>query len=293
MANTVVTSAAINTPFLAAEYLMAQIGIEAAQIANVPESITVGYITDMSTLSAHFRNEVAITNPSAAAEATNNSGSLVGLPVVAWSPVGTVISAGLDGQSIVLSKVVNALTGDALESIAKQQGSALGRSVDSAILTLAPSLTATAVLGSGTLHVLTVGDILLANANLDAEHAEVAGGYQGRLHPHQFANLYQDILSKNFGIAKITLDSEGKEVINIGETILKKNTLVGNDASGLYWNGCVYSPQAMALAIAQNPMVEIIAIPSAHAFSIDGTIVFGVGVYRPKFGCLVQSAKTA
>jgi hypothetical protein len=81
-------------------------------------------------------------------------------------------------------------------------------------------------------------------------------------------------------------------VINIGETILKKNTLVDSLSSpgGLY-EGAVYSSQAMALVIAQNPSVEILPIPGKHAFSIDATVVYGVGVWRPLFGALVQSSR--
>ena len=268
--------------YLAAEVLVEMVGIEAAQKSNMPEVMWVKYLDGLSTLTAHYRSEAPLT------VSTATEGNA--LPVVQWSPTGTTVVAGLDGISVQITDLVNSIAPDVMGDAARQGGTALARAIDSSACALFPSLTATSV---GTTAALTVSTILAGNAVLDAAHADNVGPYVGRLHPHQFGNLYQDILSKNYGIAKISLDANGKEIINIGETVFRKNSYVPEDGSGVYWNGGMFVYQALGLAIAQQPSVRVLPMPGYATWAIDCTIAFGAGLVRPTLGLTVLSGVTA
>jgi hypothetical protein len=269
--------------YLVTEALVQLVGREAAQRSNMPETMWVKELVGESTLTAHYREQVAM---SATSQTEGNA-----LSIVQWSPTGETVVAGLDGLAIQITTLVNSIAPEVLGEVAFQGGTALARAIDTSACALFSSLTAGTVGTSGT--ALTVSNVLVANANLDANHADEISPYQGRLHPHQFGNLYQDIMSKNFGIAKITTDAMGKEVINIGETILKKNSLLSKVNSSADWAGGIYCNQALGLAIALNPNVQIFPIPGQATYSVDCTVAFGVGVIRAGLGVLVQSGVSA
>jgi hypothetical protein len=279
-----VTAASTPTPgyYFAVEYLVRRIGQEAAQRSNMPEVMWVEGLEGQSSMNAHFRFVDALTASSA-----TEAGSL---PSVAWAPEGVQVSAGLSGLSVIVSKVVNSLDPAALSQIAKQEGTALGRAVDAAAAALFATFTGTV---GATTTALTVATVIAANALLDAQHADEIGPYVGRLHANQFKNLYTDIMSKNYGIAKITADVDGKEVINIGETLLKKNSLLSKANTNADWVGGIFNSEAMGLAIAQGPSIEILPIPGKASYSIDGSVAFGVGNIRPAFGVSVISGVSA
>lgn len=268
--------------YLLQEYLVKRVGLEAAQIMNIPDSVWVEYLMGENTLVAHFRFENTLT---ASSQTEGNT-----LSVSTWNPSGTTMTAALDGLAVQVTKLLDTIAPDVLARVARQCGTAMGRAIDTSLAALFPSLTAGTVTGSGSSNVLVVADVVKANANLDANHADEISGYQGRFHPKQFQDLYTDIISKNFGIAKVTLDAEGKTVINIGETIIYKNTLLSKTNSSNYWAGGVYCNEALGLAIAQQPDVTVMPIPGQATYSVDATVAFATGTVRPTLGCLVQSA---
>ena len=268
--------------YLAAEYLVRRVGEEAAAEVVIAPTVWYQELTDTETMTAHFRVLQPLGNATPTPEATQ-------LPLMNWAPTGNTISAGLDGFSVVESKVVDSISPDTLEKIAQAGGRALGRTVDSGLAALFASFTAGTVGTSGA--ALTVQSILTAEANLDAAFAP--GPRKGVVHPHAFANLKASILSTNYGVSRLTVDAQGNEQIEIGSVTLVKSALVPTINSGADYAGAIYTEEALGLVMAQRPSVEILPIPGSHAYSIDCTVAFGVGVIRPTFGVLIQSGKNA
>jgi hypothetical protein len=280
MANILVSG--IQSAFLAAEVLAKQIGQVAAQSSNMPEAMWVEYLADSESNVCHFR----FLNPMTIGASTEASA----LPTGSWSPTGVTISGGMIGQSIQVGAVTNSLSPRVLSEIANDSGQAIGRKIDTDSTALFSSLTGGTVGTSG--GALTVTNILTANANLDANHADVIGPYQGRLHPHQFLNLQTDVLSKNYGIAKLNVDASG-ESISIGGTVIRKNSLVSKGNSNADWFGGIFVYQALGLAITLSPTVKILPVPGYATQAVDAYAAYGVGVVRPTLGCLVQSGVSA
>ncbi len=278
--------AAGNTAYLAAEYLVRTVGQEAAQKANLPSQVWTQTLTDNDSLTAHFRFLNPLPAPSPVAENTT-------LPQVTWNPTGVTISAGLSGEAVQYSKVLRSLTPETLAIISQSMSNALARYLDTSIAATFPSLTGGTVGTSGS--ALTTSMVLAAVAALDSNFADSVGDgvYHGVLHPHVFLDLQNDVMSKNYGIAKLSVDVAGRDVLTIGGATFVKNALVPTLNSAADYAGALFNSQAIGLAIAEAPMVEVIAIPTQHSWSIDGTIDFGVGVIRPTLGVLIQSGKTA
>jgi hypothetical protein len=262
--------------------LVRRVGEEAAQAVNIAPMVWYQELTSTDTMTGHFR----VLNPFAVAATATEA---TALPQLSWAPTGTTVSAGLDGFSVIESKVVNSIAPDVLDKIAMQGGTSLGRTVDSALAALFPSLTAGTVGTSGS--ALTLANILTAEANLDAVFA--IGNRVGFVHPHAFANLKASILSTNYGVSRLTVDAQGNEQIEVGSVVLRKNALVPSINSNADFAGGIIVEEALGLVMAQKPQVEILPVPGSHAYSIDCTVAFGVGVIRPTFGVLIQSGKTA
>ncbi len=276
------TGSTVANVYLAAEYLISRVSDEAAQKVNIFPKVWVENLQGTEAMVAHFRFLDAL---SAAGAATEGSA----LPVVAWSPEGVAVTAGLDGLSIQVSKTFNGIAIDALDRIAGQIGTSLGRAIDTAIAALFPSLTAGTVGTSGAALVLT--DIMQAEANLDKNYA--IGPRYGIVHSQAFFNLKKDMKAANFGIAKITADATGNEQIVIGGVTVEKNNLMASINSNADYAGAVFVQDALGCSIAKTPNVEILSIPGYDAYSVDGTVAFGAGVIRPLFGSLVRSGKSA
>lgn len=244
-------------------------------------------LVDASTMVAHFRYLDALATAGTATEAST-------LPSVGWSPEGVTISAGLDGLSIVESRVTDSIAPAALSQIAEQGGTALARAIDLSLATLFPSMTAGTVGSSGA--ALTFDHITQAMADLDANYA--IGPKKGFLHPQQWFDLVTNIKSLNYGVSfmKVVVDPDTgrqEEVLDLNGVEIRKNALVTKINSAADYAGGIFCEQALGLAVAQNPFVEINKIPQKHAWAVDCTVAFGTGVIRPKFGVLVQSGVTA
>lgn len=264
--------------YLAAEFLVREVGKEAAAKVVIAPQVWRADSIDQKTMVGHFRNLV----PFAAAASATQAATLNQL---SWSPVGTTVSAGLDGFYVLESKVVNSIAPEVLSEVAEQGGTALYRAIDSSLAALFSSLTAGTIGTSGA--ALTVANVLLGEANLDANF--VFGDRYGFVHPQAFYDLKSDMMSKNYGISKVTSDAQGNDNVIISTVTFQKTALVPTINSAADYAGAILTRQALGLVVAQNPQVEILDVPSEHSYSIDCTVAFGTGVIRPKFGCLIQS----
>jgi hypothetical protein len=267
--------------YLAAEYLVQKIGMEAAQKANVAPYVWYEPLTDKSTLVAHFRYLQPLAALTTATEVT-------GLPVISWSPLGVQVTAGLYGFSVVNSKLVVSLDASTLDKIAEQASTDLARGVDVALVQQFPNFTAGTVGTTGS--ALTISMMIQADANLDSTFA--IGTRNGFLHPQQFADLKNDMKTQNFGVSRIVADATGESII-VGELTLRKNALVTKINSNADYAGGIFCEEALGLTMPQMPTVEILPLPGKHAWSIDATEAFGVGTIRPTFGVLVESGINA
>ena len=278
--------------FLASEVLVEMIGQEVAQQSNMPETVWVKYLTDSKSATAHYRWENALSTATLAG-ATDGYAAAMGLPVGSWSPSEATISVGLGGQTIPVTEAINALDSEVLASVTRQSSSVLVRDIESSLCALFPTLGLSTVTGSGTSSALTVNDILLANSELLTAHADIIGQFNGRLHPHQFYNLYKDIKSSNYGIAKVDVDATGKEFIQIGPTIIRPNTFVPTTSSGANYTGGIYVNEAMGLAVGLQPTVKVSYVPGSAEYAVDAFLSFGVGLLRSGLGVPVASSATA
>ncbi len=267
--------------YLQTEYLVDRVGEEAAQKVNIFPLVWVQMLEGAQTMAGHFRTLDALSPAAAVTEGS-------ALTVVAWSPEGVVITAGLDGLSIQESKTFNGISPDALDRIAGQIGSALARAIDVSLAALFPSLTGGTVGTTGAS--LVALDIIQAEAYLDKNFAN--GNRVGVVHPQQFAQLKKDIKAGNYGVEKVSIDAKGNDVITIGTTTIQKNALVPAMACNTDWAGAVFVEEALGCVVAKTPRVEILDIPGYDAYSIDGTVAFGTGIVRPTFGCVVRGSKT-
>ncbi len=268
--------------FLAAEYLDATVGVEAAQKVNILPNVKIVDLTGKQSSTAHVRFLDKLNEATAATEGG-------ALSVVAWSPEGVNINTGLYGFSVQESKLFNLISPDALTQIAGQASTALARAYDVAIAALFASLTAGTVGTSG--GALVIDDILLGNANLTAAYAE--GQRFGTVSPRQFYNLQHDAKAGNYGISMLSIDAKGVGTMTVGGTMIKENNLVGKMTSNTNFAGALYVSEAIQVAIAEAPMVEILPIPGYHSYSVDATTAFGVGLVRPTWGCVVRSGVSA
>jgi hypothetical protein len=271
---------------LASEVLVDTIGIELAQKINTPETTWLFRVEGKQSDTGHYRWENAF---STSTEAGAVEGSA--LPVGSWSLSEQTISAAFEGQSIPVGAGIISLMPESLESVTRQTSTVLERAIDSSVCALYPSFTQSSVGSSG--QPLTVSNILSGNAELDAAHADQIGPYKGRLAPHQFLNLYQDILSKNYGIAKISVDAMGKDTIEIGATELKRNTFVPTINSGANYNGGIYVYQAIGVVMGLNPTVKVDYLMGTGSYYVDGFLLFGTGILRANLGVPVISGVTA
>jgi hypothetical protein len=281
-----------SSAFLAAEVLVDMIGQEVAQLSNMPEVTWVKYLTDSRAATAHYRWENAFSTTTLASAVDGYAGAM-GLPVGSWSPSEATISVGLGGQTIPVTEAINALDPEVLASVTRQSSTVLARDIDSSVCALLPTLAASSVTGSGTSTTLTVNDILLANAELLTAHADMVGPFVGRLHPHQFYNLYKDVKASNYGIAKVDVDASGKEYIQVGPTILRPNTFVPTSSSGANYTGGVFVYQAIGLAVGLQPTVKVSYVPGSAEYAVDAFLSFGTGLLRSSLGVPVISSATA
>ena len=275
------TPANVNV-MLAAEYLIARIGEEAAQQVVVYPVVWSDGVMNRETMTGHFRFLDSLSNATSQTEGS-------ALSTVAWSPEGVTVSAGLYGFSIPVSKVYDAISPANIGMIASQGGSALGRTIDSSLTALFPSLTAGTA--GTTATALTWDNVNLAESYLDTYFA--IGKRYGFIHPHQYANLKASIAGKNYGVGFTTVDAQGNESITIGSTVLRKQANVSKINSNADYCGAIITEQALGCIVAQNPTVEILPIPGSHAYSVDCTVAFGSGIIRPRFGAILQSGVSA
>jgi hypothetical protein len=268
--------------YLAAEYLSRRIGEEAAQAVNIAPTVWREDLMGDSTLTAHFRFLDQLGNATSQSEGTT-------LTQVSWSPEGVTIAAGLDGFYVLESNLVQSISPEVLDKIAEQGGTALGRTIDSALAALFASLTAGTIGTTGT--ALVFDNITTGIAKLDANFA--IGQKYGRLHPQAFGDLITSISGKNYGVSKLSVDANNQEVLDIQGVEIRKNALVPKINTNADYSGGIYCEQALGLAVAQNPMVEILSVPMQASKAIECTVAFGVGVVRPKFGVAVVSGINA
>ena len=215
------------------------------------------------------------------------------LPQVIWSPTGVTISAGLSGEAVQYSKLFHSLAPETLARIAQSMSNALARYIDTAIAAQFVNLTGGTVGTSG--GAFTVAAALAAEAMLKTVFADQVGDgkLHAVLHPHVFLDLYNDIMTKNYGVAKINVDGQNPDTITVGSINFVSNALVPLINSGADYCGAIYNSEAIGLAIAEQPNVEVLHIPTQHSYSIDGTLALGAGVVRPNLGVLIQSGKAA
>lgn len=272
---------------LAAEVLVEQIGIELAQKVNTAETVWVKELEGLKTTTAHYRWENAF---STAVPLTATEGN-ASLPSGNWTISEQTIATAFAGQSIPVGAQIISLDEEVLASISRQTSTVLAREIDSGVCSLYPSFTQTSV-GNST-GALTVDYIMAANAKLDAVHADQVGPYMGRLAPQQMYDLYLDIKNSQYGVAKITLDAMGNTEINIGETILFKNTFVPIINSGATYNGGIYVYQAIGLVVGMAPQVHINYLPGSGNYLVDGLLSIGTGILRANLGVSIVSGATA
>jgi len=279
-------TAANQQALLAAEILVEQIGIELAQMVNTPETVWVKQLEGSKTTTAHYRWENSFSTaipPTAVEGSTLPSGNAT------FSE--QTIATAFQGQSIQIGVNLDALDPEAMASISKRTNTVLEREIDSGVCGLYTAFTQNSV-GNST-AALTISTIEQANALLDAVHADQIGQYKGRLHPQQFADLYNDFKNSQFGISKITSDAEGRTQINIGETILLKNTFVPIVNSGATYNGGIYVREAIGLVVGMAPRVVINYVGGTGLWYCDGLLSIGVGGLRTNLGVPVLSGINA
>jgi hypothetical protein len=281
-----VVTSSNTSAFQAAEFLDAYVGQEAAQVPNIKPYVYEVDLVGKKTTVAHLRS----LNPFATSTGVgaNEGGAL---PILAWSPSEQLVDSAYYGFQVQESKVMQSIDPEVLPDIAMQCASTLGREWDVALSALFPSLTAGTIGSSGV--ALTVAQILQGEANLYAQHADIAGAFTGIVAPQAFLDLQNDMISKNYGISKVNVDGNNKEFIEIGSTRIYRNTLVPTETSGANYAGGMFTRQALAIAIAANPKVEVVAIGGSAAWSIETTMHFGVSVWRPLFGCYILSGVSA
>jgi len=275
---------------LASEVLVDLIGIELAQVSNIPETVWVKILEGERAATAHYRWSNAQSTSTLGTAVEGNSG--IGLPLGTYTPSEQTVSVGFGGQTIPVSEAVTSLDPEVLQEVVKTSTTALNRAIDGSLAALYPTLGAT-VTGSGTSTTLTVNDIFLANSTLIAAHADEVGPFNGRLSAHQFYNLYKDIKNTNYGIAKVDVDAEGKEQITIGGTVLKINSLIPTVNSGANYCGGVYSYQALGLAMGMNPKVMVNYLPGSGEWYVDAMLLFGTAILRSACGVAIVSSTTA
>jgi hypothetical protein len=276
------TLVASGSNYLAAEYLVRKVGEAAAQVVVITPTLWYQPLMDLDSMKAHYR----VLNPLGLATAVPEATQL---PLMNWTPTGTVVSAGLDGFSVVESKVVDSIAPEVLDQIGTEGGKSLGRTVDSAAAALFPGFTGGTFGATGT--ALTIAAVVKAEAALDAQFAN--GPKTGILHPQAFGDLKLAVSQGSYGLSRVTVDATGDEVIIIGSITFHKSTLVPTANSGADYVGAIYVDEAIGLAMAQEPQVEILPIPGQHAWSVDCTVAFGVGLVRPNFGVVLISGINA
>jgi hypothetical protein len=281
-----------SSAFLAAEVLVEMIGQEVAQKSNMPETCWVKYLTGTKSATAHYRWENPFATSTLASAVDGYAGAM-GLPVGSWAPSEATVSVGLGGQTIPVTEAIIALDPEVLASVTRQSSTVLVRDIDSSVCALLPTLALASVTGSGTSTTLTVNDILLAQSELLTAHADQVAPLVGRLHPHQFYNLYKDIKASNYGIAKVYVDASGKEVIEIGSITLKSNTFVPLTNTNANYTGGVYVDQAIGLAIGVQPTVKVSYVPGSAEYAVDAYLSFGTSLLRSGLGVPIVSSATA
>lgn len=274
-----------NPLYLAQEYLAKRVGEEAAQNAFVAPLVYTEFVIGQQATSAHLRYYAPISTVGAATEAGT-------LPSGDWSPVSVMITAALEGASLPMSKTFDSVAPQALAAAAKQAGTSLARTVDNALLSQVPNFTAGFVTGSGTSGALAFDDVTTGIANLNSNFA--IGPKYAVIHPVQWADLVGSIKNLGYGVASIKTEIDPdtgrqEEVMDLQGVKIRWNVNVATDGSILNYLSGMFCEEALGLVVSENPMVEILPIPQKHAYTIDYTVGFGVGVYRPKFGTILKS----
>ncbi len=279
-------SSTVANVWLAAEILVSRVSQEAAQRAFLADLVWNEGVIAKETMTAHFR----YVDPLTATVQTATEG--VALPIIAWAPVGKYVTAGLNGFSLQISKLMSGLSPSSLDEIAMQAGSKLARDKEIAIALLFPSGTAGTV--NRTTAALRVQDIQQGEAYLDASYADAQFGPRyGAVHSNQFYDLKKDMVTLNYGVSRITADAQGNDLVEIGSITIMKNNLVPTANSNVDYCGALFVRDFIGITEAQLPSVEILPIPGSHSWTVDATEAFAAGVIRPAFGVPVISGKTA
>lgn len=283
----VTKSSDVSSSYLAAEYLSQKIGPEAASQTFIADLIHQESTVGKDTMVAHLRNLVPFSVPSTVTEGA-------ALTVSTWAPSGKTITASQKGFSVQPSKVLDSISPSALPQIVAQLGTTLARLWDTDIAALFTSLTAGPVGAFST--ALTLDMITQAIAYLDANFAQ--GPKNGVIGTQAWYDLVKDIGGKNFGISCIKTIVEpdtgrSLKVMDLEGCLFRTSGLVSTTWSGTGQVGALFTQDALAITVAQQPKVEIFSLPGQNAYTVDASVAYGVATFRPTFGCALFSGDNA
>jgi len=277
----------VSSTYLAAEYLSQKIGPEAASHTLIADLVHQESTVGKDTMIAHLRNLVPFSVPSAVTEGA-------ALTVVQWAPAGKTITAAQKGFAVQESKVLDSISPSALPTIVAQCGTTLARLWDTDLAALFTSFTGGTV-GAYT-TALTLDMVTQAIADLDAAFAQ--GPKNGVISPQQWFDLVKDISSKNACISTIKTvinEDTGRslKVMDLEGCIFRSSGLLNTTYSSTGTVGGLFTQDALAITVAQQPKVEILPITGQNAWSIDASVAYGVATFRPTFGAILLSGDSA